>query len=273
MVAGAEKYFQIARCFRDEDTRGDRQAEFTQLDLEMSFVGQEDVFSLIEPMMIELVQTLYPQKKITAKPFPRLTYAECMEKYQTDKPDLRVNKDDPDELAFMWLIDPPMFKYSETEKKLVASHHPFTMPNLEDMKEYPDDPKKWRAYGYDLVLNGFEIAGGSIRIHQRDIQQKVFELLGVGEKEIEARFGHMLEAFSYGAPPHGGIAPGIDRIMAILQNEPNIREVIVFPKTGDSRDLMMGAPSPAGKKALKEANIQLAKGVEAEEGFDTAMAD
>ncbi|MFA5022447.1 MAG: aspartate--tRNA ligase [Patescibacteria group bacterium] len=273
MVAGAEKYFQIAKCFRDEDTRGDRQAEFTQLDLEMSFVKQEDIFELIEPMMIEMVQTLYPTKKISQKPFPHLTYAECMEKYKTDKPDLRVNKEDPDELAFMWLIDPPMFKYSESEKKLVASHHPFTMPNLEDMEKMPDEPRKWRAYGYDLVLNGFEIAGGSIRIHRADIQQKVFELLGVGQKEIASRFGHMLEAFEYGAPPHGGIAPGIDRIMAILQNEPNIREVIVFPKTGDSRDLMMDAPNFVSKKALKEANIRLAEGIKAEEGFDTAMAD
>jgi len=281
MVAGAEKYFQIARCFRDEDTRGDRQAEFTQLDIEMSFIEQEDLFSLIEPMMISLVETLYPQKKIAAKPFPRLTYAECLEKFGTDKPDLRINKEDPDEAAFMWLIDPPMFKYSESEKKLVASHHPFTMPNLEDMEKYPDEPKKWRAYGYDLVLNGFEIYGGSIRIHRRDIQQKVFELLAVGEKEIKTRFGHMLEAFEFGAPPHGGIAGGIDRILAILQNEPNIREVIVFPKTGDSRDLMMGAPNHTSKKALRDANIQIADSVvekAKKEGVDllgteTAMAD
>ncbi|MFA6422249.1 MAG: aspartate--tRNA ligase [Candidatus Buchananbacteria bacterium] len=258
MVSGAEKYFQIARCFRDEDTRGDRQAEFTQLDIEMSFVEQEDIFNLIEPMMIELVEKLYPNKTITSKPFPRLTYAECMEKYNTDKPDLRLNKENPDELAFMWLIDPPMFKFSENEKKLVASHHPFTMPNPEDMKEFPDEPKKWRALGYDLVLNGFEVAGGSIRIHLRDIQQKVFELLGVGENEIKMRFGHMLEAFEFGAPPHGGIAPGVDRLMAIFQGEPNIREVIVFPKTGDSRDLMMDAPNYTSKKALNDANIQIA---------------
>jgi len=264
MVAGAEKYFQIARCFRDEDTRGDRQAEFTQLDIEMSFIEQEDIFRLIEPMMIELVEKLYPNKKITAKPFPRLTYGECMEKYDTDKPDLRVNKEDPDELAFMWLIDPPMFKVSESEKKLVASHHPFTMPNPEDMEKFPSEPKKWRALGYDLVLNGFEIAGGSIRIHQRDVQQKVFELLGVGENEIKNRFGHMLEAFEFGAPPHGGIAPGVDRLMAILQNEPNIREVIVFPKTGDSRDLMMDAPNYTSLKALREANIRLPEKLEAE---------
>lgn len=257
MVAGAEKYFQIARCFRDEDTRGDRQAEFTQLDIEMSFVEQEDILQLIEPMMIKLVEELYPSKKIMSKPFLRLTYAECMEKYGTDKPDLRVNKEDPDELAFMWLVDAPMFKYSETEKKLVAAHHPFTMPNLEDMKQYPDEPRKWRSYGYDLVLNGFEVAGGSIRIHLHDVQQKIFELLGVGEEEIKNRFGHMLEAFEFGAPPHGGIAPGVDRLLAILHNEPNIREVIVFPKTGDSRDLMMDAPNYTSLKALREANIRL----------------
>jgi aspartyl-tRNA synthetase len=242
MVAGAEKYFQLARCFRDEDTRGDRQAEFTQLDIEMSFIEQEDVFNLIEPMMIELVERLYPYKNITTKPFPRLTYAEAMKKYKTDKPDLRKDKDNPNELAFMWLIDPPMFKQSETEKKLVASHHPFTMPNPDDMAKHPKEPQKWRALGYDLVLNGFEIAGGSIRI---------------GEEEIKSRFGHMLEAFEYGAPPHGGIAPGVDRIMAILQNEPNIREVIVFPKTGDSRDLMMDAPNFTSLKALREANVRL----------------
>ncbi len=257
MVAGVDKYFQIARCFRDEDTRGDRQAEFTQLDIEMSFIEQEDILQLIESMTINLVETLYPGKKITSKPFPRKTYAECIEKYGTDKPDLRVNKEDHDELAFMWLIDAPMFKYSETENKLVAAHHPFTMPNLEDMQKYPNEPQKWRSYGYDLVLNGFEIGGGSIRIHLRDIQQKIFELLAINQEEIKNRFGHMLEAFEYGAPPHGGIAFGIDRVLAILQNEPNIREVIVFPKTGDSRDLMMDAPNYTSLKALREANICL----------------
>lgn len=264
MVAGAEKYFQVARCFRDEDTRGDRQAEFTQLDIEMSFIDQEDLWPIIEAMTIELVEQFYPNKKLTAKPFPRLTHAECLEKYGTDKPDLRVNKEDPDELAFMWLVDAPMFKYSENEKKLVAAHHPFTMPNREDMAEFPDEPRKWRSYGYDLVLNGFEIAGGSIRIHLRDVQQQIFELLGVGEEEIKLRFGHMLEAFEFGAPPHGGIAYGIDRVMAILQNEPNIREVIVFPKTGDSRDVMMDAPNYTSLKALREANIRIAEKVESD---------
>lgn len=273
MVAGLERYFQIAKCFRDEDTRGDRQAEFTQLDLEMSFITQEDIWDLIEPMMIKLVKELYPNKKIAKIPLPRLTYEEALKIDGNDKPDIRKDKNDPDELAFCWVIDMPMFKYSEAEKKLVAKHHPFTMPNLEDYEKMPNNPEKWRSYGYDLVLNGQEIGGGSIRIHRRDIQNRIFELLNLKPEETQARFGHMLEAFEYGAPPHGGIAPGIDRIVSILQNETNIREVIVFPKTGDSRDLMMGAPSFVSKKALKEANIRLAEGIEAEEGFDTAMAD
>lgn len=261
MVAGAERYFQIARCFRDEDTRGDRQAEFTQVDIEMSFLEQEDILQLTEKLMLELVENLYPEKKLTFKPFPRLTFAEAMEKYGSDKPDLRKDKNDNDELAFCWIIDAPMFKYSDTAKKLVAVHHPFTMPQKEDMEKYPDEPAKWRAYAYDIVLNGFEVGGGSIRIHLREIQQKVFELLGVGQEEIKSRFGHMLEAFEYGAPPHGGIAYGLDRLMAILQNEPNIREVIVFPKTGDSRDLMMDAPNYTSPKCLREANIQIADSV------------
>ena len=274
MVAGMEKYFQIARCFRDEDTRGDRQAEFTQIDVEMSFVSQEEIWQVVEALMIEVVEKLYPQKIISQKPFPRLTYAEAMAKYQSDKPDLRKDKKNADELAFCWVIDMPMFKYSAAEKKAVAVHHPFTMPNLEDMAKSPDEPLKWRAYGYDLALNGSEIWGGSIRIHRRDIQQKVFEILGVKQEEIERRFGHMLEAFSYGAPPHGGIAAGLDRIVSILQDEPNILEVIVFPKTGDNRDLMMAAPNIIGKKTMKEAHIELASDVENNETVEeTATAD
>jgi aspartyl-tRNA synthetase len=257
MLAGAEKYFQVVKCFRDEDSRGDRQPEFTQLDMEMSFIDQEDIIQLIENMFIKLVETLYPDKKITAKPFPRITFEEAMTKYNSDKPDIRKNKNDPNELGFVWLVDKPMFLHSKTAKKIVSMHHPFTMPMKEDMEKYPNDPLKWRAYSYDFILNGYEIAGGSIRIHRRDIQQKVFEVLQVGEKEIKSRFGHLLDAFEYGAPPHGGIAPGIDRIMAILQNEPNIREVIVFPKTGDARDLMMDAPNYTSRQALKDANIQL----------------
>ncbi|MEK7653214.1 MAG: aspartate--tRNA ligase [Patescibacteria group bacterium] len=272
MVAGAEKYFQIARCFRDEDTRGDRQAEFTQIDVEMSFVEQEDVLNLTEELMIKIIKELYPGKKIKETPFPRLSYAEAMEKYGSDKPDLRDDKNNPDELAFCWVIDTPMFSHSQTAKKLVANHHPFTMPQKEDMEKYPDEPERWRAYAYDLALNGNEIWGGSIRIHRQDIQKKIFKLLGLKEEEIQNRFGHILEAFEFGAPPHGGIAAGMDRIMSILQNESNIREVIVFPKTGDSRDLMVDAPNVVSKKTLKEAHIQLEKGIQTEEGFDTEMA-
>lgn len=257
MVAGLERYFQVARCFRDEDTRGDRQPEFTQLDIEMSFVEVEDILNLIEEMMIELIGKITPEKKIKSKPFPRFSYQEVMEKYKTDKPDLRKNKNNPDELAFCWVVDQPLFEYSETEKKIVSVHHPFTSPKNEDLVILEKEPLKVRAKAYDLVCNGYEIAGGSIRIHQRDLQNKIFKILGLEEKEIQRRFGHMLEAFEYGAPPHGGIAVGLDRLIMILANEPNIREVIPFPKTADSRDLMMDAPSELPEQALKDVHIKI----------------
>ncbi len=255
MVAGFERYFQIARCFRDEDSRGDRQPEFTQLDVEMSFVEEEDVLDLIEGMMIKLIETVFPEKKISKRPFPRLDYDEAMSKYNSDKPDLRKNKDDQNELAFAWVVNMPLFEYSKTEKKLVSSHHPFTAPATTDISE----PEKLKAKAYDLVLNGYEVGGGSIRIHKRELQNKIFEILGLKTPEIEARFGHMLKAFEYGAPPHGGIALGLDRIVMILMNESSIREVIAFPKTGDDRDLLMGAPSEMNEKQLKELHIKCIK--------------
>ena len=258
MVAGIERYFQIVRCFRDEDQRGDRQPEFTQLDLEMSFVEQEDVLSLVEELMIKLIGKITPEKKITTTPFSRLKYVEATEKYKTDKPDLRKNKKDNNELALAWIVDPPLFKYSKSEKKLVSTHHPFTAPNPDDLNNLDASPEKVRALGYDLVLNGFEIAGGSIRIHSRDIQDKIFDLLGVSKDEKQRRFGHMLEAFEYGAPPHGGIAQGIDRIAAILAGEEVIREAIAFPKTGDARDPMMEAPAEVSERQLKDVHIELA---------------
>jgi aspartyl-tRNA synthetase len=254
MVSGVERYFQIARCFRDEDQRGDRQPEFTQLDLEMSFVTQEDVLELNERMMIELVKAVAPEKRITTTPFPRITYAEAMEKYGSDKPDLRENKEDPDELAFCWVVDFPMFEKSD-DGSLQALHHPFCMPNPEDIDRLESDPMSVRGWTYDLVLNGYELSSGSIRIHQRDLQNKIFEMLGLDEETISTRFGHILEAFEYGAPPHGGMAPGIDRLVMILAGEPNIREVIPFPKTGDARCPLMGAPSDLPPSRLKEANI------------------
>lgn len=269
MIAGMEKYFQLPKCFRDEDQRGDRQPEFTQLDLEMSFVTQEDIWELIEPMMIELVETLVPDGKIAVKPFPKITYAEAIEKYNSDKPDLRKDKNDEKEFAFCWIIDVPLFKYSQTDKKLVSSHHPFTMPQEKDIEKLDSEPEKVRAYAYDLVLNGNEIFGGSVRIHKRDIQERIFKILGVSEEEKKRRFGHMLEAFEYGAPPHGGIAAGIDRIVTILAGENAIREVIPFPKTGDAKDLMMGAPSQVSKKQLEDVHICLRKEAEGKELKET----
>jgi len=257
MVAGLERYFQIVRCFRDEDQRGDRQPEFTQFDLEMSFTDQEEVLNLMEEAMIKLVEEQYGEKNIMQKPFPRLTYKEAMEKYGNDKPDLRKDKNDKNELAFAWVIDFPMFEKSEEEQKLVAVHHPFTRPQDEDLEILEKDPLKARAIAYDLVLNGFEIGGGSMRIHERDLQNKIFEILGLSKEEIESRFGHILEAFTFSPPPHGGLALGLDRLVMLLQGEENIREVMAFPKTSDARDLMMGAPSTLPSKSLDEANIKL----------------
>jgi aspartyl-tRNA synthetase len=260
MVAGFEKYFQIARCMRDEDTRGDRQPEFTQLDFEMSFVTQEDVLVYTEAMFIEMVQTLYPEKKFTTVPFPRMTYAESMAKYGSDKPDLRVNKENPNELAFAWIVDFPMYEISE-RGEMQAAHHPFCSVHPDDKQKFMTgtDLMNIRANAYDLVLNGYELSSGSIRIHDSNEQKRVFELMNMNEETIQSKFGHILEAFKYGCPPHGGFAPGIDRTIMLLENEPNIREVIAFPKTGEGRDLMMGAPAEMGEAQIKELGLQIQK--------------
>jgi aspartyl-tRNA synthetase len=380
MVAGMDRYFQIARCFRDEDLRGDRQLEFTQLDLEMSFVHRDDVLAVIEDLFTSLVKEILPHKRLFASPWPRLTYTESMERYGTDKPDLRFGMElytlddilassdfmvfqnvlkaggtikciivpgcaeytrkevdeltesakeqgakglatlaltaegvkgtaqkfikpeevqaiqaktgaktgdlvlfvadqkavanktlsalrllfrdrlklaDKDLLAFAWVLDFPMFEWKEDEKKWDAAHHPFTMPKMDDLPKFESDPSSVLSDAYDMVLNGYETASGSIRIHRRDIQSKVFHLLGLEEAEIEQKFGHLLEAFEYGAPPHGGIAPGIDRLVMLFADEPNIREVIAFPKNQAGRDLMADAPSPASDKQLNELHIKL----------------
>ena len=384
MVAGYDRYFQIARCFRDEDLRADRQPEFTQLDMELSFIDQEDVLNLIERLFIEMVREVTPHKRVVA-PFPRLTYAEAMERYGSDKPDLRYGLElidlgdalassqfgvfqsalaaggqvkgirvpgvggysrkqidevveiaknaaargllwaslqqgsapeqirssfgkqvtpdelsaivarmggqlddlllivadsgkvvaaaldklrrefaarlqlaDPDLLAFAWVLDFPLVEWNEGEQRWDAVHHPFTAPKDEDLALMDSDPGKVRAKAYDVILNGYEAGGGSIRIHQRDVQQKLFDLLGISRETAQAQFGHMLEAFEFGAPPHGGIAPGIDRLAMILADESTIREVMAFPKTQQAIDLMTSAPSPVDERQLKELHIRLA---------------
>jgi aspartyl-tRNA synthetase len=263
MVAGIERYFQIARCFRDEDTRGDRQPEFTQLDLEMDFPTQEDILILIENLFKQLVEKIYPEKKIKQYPFPRISYKDAMEKYKSDKPDLREDKNNPNELAFAFVVDFPLFELKKEEKKWGAVHHPFTRPKLKEnetveqlIARIKKDPGEPFADQYDFVLNGYEIGGGSLRIHEPKLLETIFEILGHKPEEISEKFGHLIGAFKYGVPPHGGIALGLDRIAMIFQDELSIREVIAFPKTGDGKDLMMNAPAEVDEKQLKDLHIK-----------------
>ncbi|MBI4217270.1 MAG: aspartate--tRNA ligase [Parcubacteria group bacterium] len=259
-VAGFERYFQIARCFRDEDPRADRQPEFTQLDLEMSFVEQEDVIDLNEKLLIDIVQKLYPTKEIQEIPFPRITYKESMAKYKTDRPDLRKDKENANLLAFCWLVDFPFFEKDE-RGSWTFTHNPFSAPKPEHMADLiaKKNIASILTTQYDVVLNGSEIGGGSIRNHNPEALEKVFEIMGFETERIRKNFGHMLEALSFGAPPHGGIAWGFDRLMSLLQNEPSIREVMAFPKTGDAKDPMMGAPCEISPEQLKELHLKTGK--------------
>jgi len=389
MVAGVEKYYQIARCFRDEDLRADRQPEFTQLDLEMSFVEVDDILSLLEELFTSMVQAIKPEMRMI-KPFPRLTYAEAMERYGTDKPDLRFDLEirdlsdivaesdfsvfrlaiaeggkvkgictpcgatytrhqiselenivkglgaagltsialgtssgsvdsltvdmlksvaakyitldqikemaerlgakmgdlllimagkpdlvnvaldelrrelghrlglfDPRMLAFAFIWDFPLLTRDEKAGRWDSTHHPFTAPEDEDVSLLDTAPEKVRGKHYDMVCNGCEVAGGSIRINTSQLQRKVFGLLGYTDEEVDERFGHLLEAFEYGAPPHGGVAPGIDRIVMLLAGEENIREVIAFPKTQSATDLTFDAPSSVTEEQLAELHLRL----------------
>ncbi len=258
MVGGVEKYFQIARCFRDEDTRGDRQPEFTQLDMELSFVDREDVMRINEELLISVVKTLAPEKKIQTIPFPRLTYQEAMEQYGTDRPDLREDKNDPNLLAFCWIIDFPFFEKTD-QGSWTFTHNPFSraLPEHEEWLKNKENIDKIITTQYDVALNGFEIGGGSIRNHNPELLKAVLEIIGFTPEQMESSFGHMLKAFTFGTPPHGGIAWGLDRFVALLLNEPNIREVIPFAKTGEGKDLMMDSPAPISETQLKELNIKL----------------
>ena len=260
MVAGLEKYFQVARCFRDEDARANRQAEFTQLDIETSFMNQEEIMQTIEKLMIETVAHVFPEKKIMKEPFPIMTYKEAMEKYGIDKPDIRENKDARDQLAFLWVVDFPMFEWSEKDKRWDAMHHPFTRPKEEDPEKIKGNPGSIPAFQYDLVLNGEEVGGGSLRSYKREILEAVFEVLGHKIDDVRTKFGHLLDSFEFGVPPHGGLAIGFERFLSILLNEENIREVIAFPKAGDSRDLMMNAPAVVDKSQLKELHLKIENG-------------
>lgn len=258
-VAGLERYFQIARCFRDEDPRANRAyGEFTQLDIEMAFVSQKDILQLTERLFIQLVRKLMPEKRIKQVPFPVLNYQEAIKKYQTDKPDLRKNKKDKNELAFCFVVDWPLFEKT-SQKEIVPFHHPFTAPKDQDLPLLDKDPLKVRSWQHDLVLNGTEIGGGSMRITDPVVQKKVFEILGHSPKEIQEKFGHLLEAFQYGVPPHGGIAPGIDRFLMVSLGEPNLREVIAFPMTAGGKTAVMEAPGLASKEQLKELGIEIRK--------------
>ena len=268
MIAGMEKYFQIAPCFRDEDARADRSpGEFYQIDMEMSFTNQDDILKLVEEMFIKMIKDLWPKKKMTFDKWPRIDWQESMDKYGTDKPDLRKNKEDKDELAFAWIVNFPLFEkqakdkgseehFHGSEGVWAPSHNMFTRPKEEDVELLDKDPGKIKSYQHDLALNGFEVAGGALRIYDAKVQEKVFDLIGFDEKKKQ-EFEHFLTAFKYGVPPHGGIASGLDRILSILQNEDSIREVITFPLTSDARDPMMDSPSEVSQEQLKELKIKI----------------
>ena len=254
MVADFEKYFQIARCFRYEDPRSDRAyGEFSQLDIEMAYVTQEDILTITEQLFKEITEKVF-KKKVYKFPFPRITHDEAIRKYGADKFDLRTEKS-PDVLAFAFVVDFPLFEKTE-EQAISPSHHPFTAPKEEDIELLAKNPMKVRSYQHDLVCNGLEVGGGSIRISDPNIQRKIFKILGHKDKEIEEKFGHLLTAFKYGVPPHGGIAPGIERLLMVATGEENTREVTAFPVSGSGQTSVMDAPSEIDEEVLKEYKLK-----------------
>ncbi len=257
MVAGFEKYFQLARVFRDEDPRADRAyGEYTQIDIEASFVTQEEILNLTESLLVDVTEKVVG-KRIYKKPFPRLSYEEVIKKYKADRFDMRRKKD-PDVLAFAWVVDFPLFEKTET-KEISPSHNPFTAPKDKDIPLLESDPMKVRSWQHDLVCNGYEVAGGAIRITNPELQAKVFEILGHSTAEIKEKFGHLLESFEYGVPPHGGIALSLERLLMVFTGEENTREVTAFPMTSGGQTSVMDAPAEVPEDQLKELGIRVVK--------------
>ncbi len=255
MIAGFDRYFQIARCLRDEDLRADRQPEHTQIDLEVSFVTGEDIMKIVEGMYKHIFKkVLGIELKI---PFPRLTYKEAMSKYRTDKPDIRKNKKDKKEYAFCWIYDFPLFAYNKQEKKWEPEHHIFSSPKQQDIKLLDTDPGKVKGALFDIVLNGSELGSGSIRINDPELQEKVMKIIGLSKKEAYKKFGFLLDAYKYAGPPHGGMGLGLDRLIAIMLGYSDIREVIAFPRNKAAQNPMDDSPSEISKQQLDEAHISL----------------
>ncbi|MBI2514602.1 aspartate--tRNA ligase [Candidatus Wolfebacteria bacterium] len=259
MIAGVERYYQIARAIRDEDMRGNRQLEHTQIDLEMSFAGEGGVRDLVEELMIYVAENC--GKKILQKPFPVFTHEEAMTKFGADKFDLREDKADANTLAFAWVTDFPLFEWDEKIKRYTFAHNPFSAPKAHDVAKLMEGENlgNLRAQQYDLVCNGEELGSGGVRISDPAVQRKVFELMGLTKEQTEERFGHLLRAYEYGAPPHAGMAPGLDRLIMIIAGEPNIREVIPFPVSSSGQTSVMDAPSEVEDEYLKDLHIKVVK--------------
>ncbi len=263
MIAGFERYFQIAHCLRDEDLRGNRQLDHTQIDMEMSFATEQDVRDMMEGLMIHVAEAC--GKKIWQKPFPVFTHEEAMRRFGADKFDLREDSSDPDTLAFAWVIDFPLFEIDEWDasltgqKRLTFAHNPFSAPKAEHVDKLMrgEDLENLRAQQYDLVCNGDEMFSGGVRISDPKVQRKVFEIMGLTPEQTEERFGHLIEAYTYGAPPHAGAGQGLDRLVMLLAHEPNIREVMAFPVTSSGQTSVMDAPSPTSPAHLKELHLKV----------------
>ncbi len=257
MIAGLERYYQLAHAFRDEDLRGDRQFEHTQIDIEMAFASEKDVRDMAEGLMIHIAENC--GKKIWKKPFPVFTHEEALNQFGADKFDLRENKDDKNTLAFAWVVDFPLFEKDKETKKLTFAHNPFSAPKEKDLENLMrgEDLENLRAQQYDLVCNGLEMASGGVRISDPKVQRKVFEIMGLTPEQTEERFGHLINAYEYGAPPHAGIAPGLDRLVMLLAGETSIREVIAFPVSAHGKTSVMDAPSEVSKEQLKELGLEV----------------